>query len=62
MENGIDNIENIIGDLDIRLKSEHSFTPDNLIEELPKADQRVFRLLYTGSLYGKIYRMFELEA
>ncbi|MBQ3385284.1 MAG: class I SAM-dependent methyltransferase [Erysipelotrichaceae bacterium] len=59
---GIDNIEDIIGNLDIRLKSEHSFTPENLIKELPESDQRVFRLLYTGSLYGKIYRLFELEA
>lgn len=59
---GIDNIEDIIGDLNIHLKAEHSFTPDNLIEELPKADRRVFRMLYTGSLYGKIYRLFELES
>ena len=59
---GIDNIEDIISDLKISLKAEHSFTPEKLINELPASDQKVFRLLYTGSLYGKIYRLFELEA
>lgn len=59
---GIDDIESVIGDLNIRLKAEHSFTPERLINELKGPDRAFFRLMFTGKLYGKIYRLLELES
>ena len=58
----IDNIENVIHDLPIRFKVEHSFTPARLIDELKPIDRFVFRMLFTGRLYRMIYRLFELES
>lgn len=59
---GVDDMERLLSGLRLRLKAEHSFTPGALIDELRPADRRVFRLLFTGSAYGKLYRLFELEA
>lgn len=58
---GIDDMEELIGDLNLYVKAEHSFTPDRLINELDRSEQKVFRLLYTGKMYSKIYRLYELE-
>ena len=59
---GIDDIERILDGLKIRLKAEHSFTPARLVDELKPSERLVFRLLYTGRIYGKIYRLFELAS
>lgn len=59
---GVDDIRAVIGDLRLRVKAEHSFTPEALINELRGAERVVFRLLFTGKLYGKLYRLFELES
>ena len=58
---GIDDIEDIIGDLEIHHKAEHSLTPARLVDELKPADRAVFKLLFTGKAYSKIYRLHELE-
>ena len=58
---GIDNIQNILTGLKIRLKAEHSFTPPKLVDELHGAERFFFKLLFTGSMYKKIYRLYELE-
>ena len=58
---GIDNIQNILSSLQIRLKAEHSFTPPKLVDELHGAERFFFKLLFTGSMYRKIYRLYELE-
>ena len=59
---GIDAVESIIDGLRIRLVKEHSFTPASLIKELTPGERLFFKLLFTGKLYRKIYRMYELKA
>lgn len=58
---GVDNIEDLVRDLDLKVKAEHTMTPAYLVEELNPADKAFFKLLFTGRIYGKIYRLFELE-
>ena len=58
---GIDNLQDILSGLKIRLKAEHSFTPPNLVDELHGAERFFFKLLFTGSMYKRIYRLYELE-
>lgn len=57
---GIDDIEGLIGDLKVSLKKEHSFTPENLVDDLRGFDKKFFKLMFTGRIYGKIYRLYEL--
>lgn len=59
---GIDDMESLIRGLEIRVKDEHSFTPEALVNELPPLKRLIFRLLFTGRIYGKIYRLYELES
>ena len=59
---GIDDIESIITGLRIRFVKEHSFTPRALVNELAPLERLFFKLLFTGKLYRKIYRLYELEA
>ena len=59
---GIDDIESIITGLRIRFVKEHSFTPRALFNELAPLERLFFKLLFTGKLYRKIYRLYELEA
>ncbi len=56
---GVDDPGRITEGLDIRFVQEHSFTPASLVNELKPAERTVFRLLFTGRAYGKIYRLFE---
>lgn len=58
---GIDDIDSVIGGSDIRFFREHSFTPAALINHLKPAERAFFRLMFTGRLYGKIYRLIELR-
>ena len=58
---GIDDIGSMIGGLRIRFVKEHSFTPAALVKELAPVDRLIFNLLFTGKLYRKIYRLYELE-
>lgn len=58
---GIDAIESIIDGLRIRFVKEHSFTPAALVKELPPIERLLFHLLFSGRLYRKIYRMYELK-
>lgn len=58
---GIDDIRDVLGGLRLGFKAEHSFTPVKLVNELKPADRFVFRLLFTGKTYRKIYRLLELE-
>lgn len=59
---GIDKIQSILDGSKIRLTAEHSFTPPELINELKPFDRQIFKLLFTGSLYRKIYRLFEFDS
>ena len=57
---GIDDMDELLSGLEIRFKAEHTFTPDRLINELKPAEKIFFRILFTGRMYGKIYRLYEL--
>lgn len=57
---GVDDIEGLISDLKINLKKEHSFTPENLVDKLQGFDKKIFKLLFTGRIYRKIYRLNEM--
>ena len=57
---GIDSMEEVIGGLGLRAVREHSFTPPALVNELKPVDRTFFKVLFTGRLYGKIYRLMEL--
>ena len=59
---GIDDMDTLVKGTGLRVKAEHSFTPPRLIDELKPAERAVFRLLFTGRTYGRIYRLFELES
>lgn len=58
---GIDNIEEVLTETEIQFIQEHSLTPEKMINQLNKIDQIFFKLMFTGKLYSKIYRLFQLE-
>ena len=59
---GIDEIDDVIGGLRISFVKEHTFTPAALVNELRPLDRTFFRLMFTGRVYRKIYRLVELAA
>lgn len=59
---GIDDSGAVLEGLKIRFVREHSFTPDALVNELKPADRAVFKALFTGKSYGKIYKLLELSS
>lgn len=59
---GIDDIDSLLKGTSLRFKAEHMFTPDHLIRELKPAERVLFRLLFTGGMYRRIYRLLELES
>lgn len=58
---GIDDIQDLLKNTEIKLKSEHSFTPDELVNELKPSERVMFKMLFAEKLYRKIYRLYELE-
>lgn len=62
LDDGIDDIGSIINDLRIKFVKEHSFTPEALVNELAPLERLFFKLLFTGKIYRKIYRLYELKA
>jgi hypothetical protein len=38
---------------------EHNMNPIDLVAQLPKKDQRIFRLVYGGKMAAKICRLYE---
>ncbi len=58
---GIDDINGLLKGLQIRFKAEHSLTPPELVDELQGFDRSFFKLMFTGKMYRKIYRLVELE-
>ena len=57
---GIDDIEALLKGGRFHFLAEHSFTPERLVQELKPSERFFFRLLFTGKIYGKIYRLLEL--
>ena len=58
---GVDNIQNILEGLRVRVTAEHSLTPPELVNELKPFERQVFKLLFMGRVYRKIYRLFEFS-
>lgn len=58
---GIDDIRSVLTNTEIKVVEEHSFTPFNLVDELKPFDRVFFKMMFTGSLYRKLYRLWELE-
>ncbi|MCQ4022448.1 MULTISPECIES: class I SAM-dependent methyltransferase [unclassified Ruminococcus] len=58
---GIDDFRPILQNTRIKLKSEHSLTPDRLVNELSGFDKFFFKMMFTGAMYKKIYRLYELK-
>lgn len=58
---GIDHFEAILNNTKIQLKAEHSLTPERLVNELNGFDRYFFKMMFTGAMYRKIYRLYELE-
>lgn len=58
---GIDDIQSVLAGTDIICKKEHSLTPDYLVNELKLYERLFFKMMFNGSLYRKIYRLYELE-
>ena len=58
---GIDNVEDVLRETNLKCKKEHSMTPKHLVDELSGFEKRFFEFMFTGSLYKKIYRLYELE-
>ena len=59
---GVDDAGAVTDGTGIRFVREHSFTPPALIGELKPAERGIFRLLFTGRLYRKIYRLLEFAS
>ena len=57
---GIDDMEYVISGLGLQVVREHSFTPPELVNELKPLDRAFFKLLFTGRVYRKIYRLMEI--
>ena len=47
---------------EFRFAGEHSLTPDAMIAELPRREQRFFRTMFAGKMAKKIYRLYEYKA
>ncbi|MBE5872486.1 MAG: class I SAM-dependent methyltransferase [Lachnospiraceae bacterium] len=58
---GIDQLEDVLRGMNLRVQKEHIFTPEYLVKELKPLDRSVFRFLFTGKAYRKIYRLYELS-
>jgi len=43
----------------ITFVQEHSLIPDWLIEQLPKREQKFFRMMFAGKMAKRIYRLYE---
>ncbi len=59
---GTDDLSALLGDLPLQIRAEHSFTPARLVDELKMPEKAVFKVLFTGKTYRKIYRLYELES
>lgn len=58
---GIDSVSSLLEETKISLEAEHSFTPDYLVNELTGFDRWFFKIMFTGKMYRKIYRLYELN-
>ena len=57
---GIDDPNDILSGTEIKVRHEHSLTPDYLVNELSKSERFFFKMMFSEGLYRKIYRLYEL--
>ncbi len=57
---GIDNIHKLLIDTKLKVIKEYSFTPEYLVNELKGFEKLFFEFMFTGRLYSKIYKLYEL--
>ena len=55
---GLDDPAKILQGLRLHVQKEYSFTPSRLIDELTPVERIIFRQLFTGGMYRRIYRLF----
>ena len=58
---GIDDMDAIVSNTGLHVLREHSMTPPHLVEELQGFDKAFFQRMFTGSMYHKLYRLYELQ-
>lgn len=58
---GVDKIESVTRDSGVAFVAEHSLTPKYLINELKSWERAFFKMMFSGKLYRKIYRLYELS-
>jgi O-methyltransferase involved in polyketide biosynthesis len=56
---GFDDPRELETETGIFFRQEHSLTPEWLIGQLPKREQRFFRRMFAGKMAKKIYRLYE---
>lgn len=59
---GIDEIESVLEGTAVRLVSERSFTPPELVEELKPSERAFFKVMFGEKLYRRLYRLYELSS
>lgn len=58
---GLDDPENLTHGTCFTFVTEHSMTPDHLIQALSGWEQKLFRRLYAGRFASKLYRLYEFR-
>ena len=58
---GVDDPEKLAKDTGSAFYAEHEMTPPDLIGQLSKGEQMIFRRLYAGKTAQKLYRMYEFR-
>lgn len=58
---GVDDPENLAKNTGSAFYAEHEMTPPDLIGQLSKGEQMIFRKLYAGKTAQKLYRMYEFR-
>ena len=57
---GVDDMDKLSVEGNLKVIGEHSFTPPHLVNELKAFEKIFFKLMFSGKLYSKIYRLYEL--
>lgn len=58
---GLDDPESLLEGTGLSKVQEHSLTPEALIQQLPKWEERFFRRMFAGKMAKKIYRLYEFR-
>lgn len=59
---GVNSLAPLLEGTGLTLAAEHSFTPEHLVNELSGVEKWFFKRMFTGKLYRKIYRLFEVKS